>query len=213
MTHKANINIMLITASLLLVTISVTGSGSTDTGTSATMLSFTAQDLKVVAGKTGEAVFICDEVQWLNRAGEPRIPWKVLTVLLPPDVEPSSVSACTEAIRYEPIDGTWKVSPTAPMVTWHNGRKIVSWPEDKTLVDGEDVDIYRRDALWPEADVRLNRDTISQIQSYQVRAGKTCSSRCSGNIWPQGYDQSRVSIHPATRQYRQGKSTKTRGKL
>jgi len=166
MTHKANINIMLITAALLLVTISVAGSGSTDTGTSATMLSFTAQDLKVVAGKTGEAVFICDEVQWLNRAGEPRIPWKVITVLLPPDVEPSSVSACTEAIRYEPIAGTWKVPPTAPMVTWHNGQKIVSWPEDKTLIDGADVDIYRRDALWPEADVRLL--CTGQLRRYHL---------------------------------------------
>ena len=166
MAHKASINIMLITAALLLVTISVAGSGSTDTGTSATMLSFTAQDLKVVAGKTGEAVFICDEVQWLNRAGEPRIPWKVLTVLLPPDVEPSSVLACAEAIRYEPIAGTWKVSPTAPMVTWHNGRKIVSWPEDKTLVDGADVDIYRRDALWPEADVRLL--SIGRLRRYHL---------------------------------------------
>ena len=39
----------------------------------------------------GSADFICQDVQWLDLSGEPRIPWKVVTLLLPPDADLGTV--------------------------------------------------------------------------------------------------------------------------
>ena len=106
---------------------------------------------------TGEPVFKGDDIQWLNDTGEPRIPWKVITVLLPPNADLSSVTCRLKQPAYEAVAGTWQVEPMPPMATWdENGQVIVVWPEDKWIVDGRDVDIYERDAFWPEEQVRLS---------------------------------------------------------
>jgi hypothetical protein len=112
--------------------------------------------VEVESGGGGAAVFSCDDVFWLSGTGEPRIPWKVVTVLLPPDAELSSVTCGIERPVLESIAGTWQVEPMPPVATRdENGREIVIWPEDKRIVGGRDVDIYERDTFWPREQVRL----------------------------------------------------------
>jgi hypothetical protein len=105
----------------------------------------------------GEEVFKGDDIRWLNDTGEPRIPWKVRTVLLPPDADLSSVACLIKQSVYEAVAGTWQVEPMPPVATWdENGQAVIVWPEDKRIVDGRDVDIYERDAFWPEEEARLS---------------------------------------------------------
>jgi len=112
--------------------------------------------LEVESGGDGMAVFSCDDVRWLSDTGEPRIPWKVITVMLPPDAELLSVTCRIERPGLEGIAGTWQVEPMPPIATRdENGYEIVVWPENKRIVDGRDADIYDRDAFWPEEQVRL----------------------------------------------------------
>jgi hypothetical protein len=113
--------------------------------------------VEVESGRAGAAAFSCDNVHWLSDTGEPRIPWKVITVLLPPNAALSSVTCRIERLVLESIAGTWQVEPMPPIATWdENGQVIVVWPEDKRIVDGRDADIYERDAFWPEEQVRLS---------------------------------------------------------
>jgi hypothetical protein len=113
--------------------------------------------VEVESGTAGTAVFSCNDVRWLSDTGEPRIPWKVITVLLPPNAELSSVTCRVERPVLESVTGTWQVEPMPPIATRdENGRVIVVWPEDKRIVDGRDADIYERDAFWPEEQVRLS---------------------------------------------------------
>jgi hypothetical protein len=113
--------------------------------------------VEVELGNGGAAVFSCDDVFWLSGTGEPRIPWKVVTVLLPPNAELSSVTCGIERPVLESIAGTWQVEPMPPVATRdENGREVIVWPEDKRIVDGRDVDIYERDAFWPREQVRLS---------------------------------------------------------
>ena len=110
----------------------------------------------VESGTAGTAVFSCDDVRWLSDTGEPRIPWKVIAVLLPPNTELSSVTCRVERPVLESITGTWQVEPMPPRATWgEDGQVIVVWPEDKRIVDGRDTGIYERDAFWPQEQVRL----------------------------------------------------------
>ena len=45
---------------------------------------------------TDRAVITCDGVQWLGNSGEPRIPWQVITLLLPPNADLASLSCDLE---------------------------------------------------------------------------------------------------------------------
>lgn len=98
-----------------------------------------------------------EDIRWLNDTGEPRIPWKIITVLLPPYADLSSVTCRVKQPVYEAIAGTWQVEPMPPVATWdENGQVIIVWPENKRIVDGRDVDIYQRDAFWPDEKARLS---------------------------------------------------------
>jgi hypothetical protein len=55
-------------------------------GESATKLNIAAK-VDILRAGSYKADFVADEVQWLSQPGEPQIPWKVLTVLLPPGCE------------------------------------------------------------------------------------------------------------------------------
>ena len=113
--------------------------------------------IEVEAGSAGVAVFSCDDVHWLSNTGEPRIPWKVITVLLPPNADLSSVTCRIKQPVFESIAGIWQVEPMPPIATWdENGQVTVVWPEDKWIVDGRDADIYKRDEFWPEEHIRLS---------------------------------------------------------
>lgn len=107
-------------------------------------------------GQTGKAVFGCEPTHWQGSAGEPGIPWRIVTVLLPPDADTSIVSCSVVSAEYDAVEDIWDVEPVPPMMTRDNeGNEIVVWPEDKTIVDGRDVDIYSVDAFWPTEDSRV----------------------------------------------------------
>ncbi|MBN1343546.1 MAG: hypothetical protein JXQ73_12735 [Phycisphaerae bacterium] len=111
--------------------------------------------IAVEPGDQGTALLAGSDCQRLGQPGEPDLPWKVVTILLPPDVLLRTVSASLEGARYEAMQGIAKIRPAPPEATWEQGRVVTAWPPDKTIVDGCDRQIYDRDALWPEDDVRL----------------------------------------------------------
>ena len=129
------------------------------------IVSLQTAPLEAELATTGEVGFKGEDIQWLNNTGEPRIPWKVITVLLPPNADLSSVACRLKQPTYEAVAGTYQIEPMPPMATavrhpqaeWdENGQAVVVWPQDKRIVDGRDADIYERDAFWPEEQARLS---------------------------------------------------------
>ncbi|MGB2807147.1 MAG: C25 family cysteine peptidase [Sedimentisphaerales bacterium] len=148
-------NTLLAMCVLMFSTLAQGASITLNTGIDGTVALETAP-VEVKSGNEGAAVFSSDEVFWLSDTGEPRIPWKVITVLLPPDADLSSVTCRLERSVLEDIAGSWQVEPMPPIATRDkDGREIVLWPEDKRIIDGRDADIYEKDAFWPEEQVRL----------------------------------------------------------
>ncbi len=128
---------------------------TTDANSDNPLLTAESVQVKVNRDKDQRAVFICDGAQWLNQTGEPQIPWKVMTVLLPPNVNLSSVSGFMEP-DFEPVSETWVVKPTPPPVTWNGDKTVVLWPKDKNIDEnGRDTDIYVQDAFWPKENLRV----------------------------------------------------------
>jgi hypothetical protein len=154
--QRMRANVLLSVCVLMFSTLVHGASITLNTGTDGTVALETAP-VEVKSGNEGAAVFSCDEVFWLGDTGEPRIPWKVVTVLLPPDADLSSVTCRIGWPVLESIAGSWQVEPMPPIATRdENGQETVIWPEDKRIVDGRDADIYERDAFWPQEQVRLS---------------------------------------------------------
>ncbi len=123
-------------------------------------------NLEVATAPDGTATFDCPAAQWLNRPGEPAIPWHVMTILLPPDVDLQTISVALAEGQWQQVQGTWTVAPTPPVATWHDDGQVIHWPADKTIVDGRDVAVYAQDALWPAIDAQLL--TTGRLRKYRL---------------------------------------------
>jgi hypothetical protein len=112
--------------------------------------------INVNVGTEGNNVakFSCRDIQWKNQSGEPQVPWQVITVLLPPDAILETVAVNLKHPRFETIAGLWDVS-SSPPVAIANKETQQFWPKDKKIINGRDVDIYGKDAFWPQFDAQF----------------------------------------------------------
>ncbi len=122
------------------------------TGTEDQNLTDNTCDIFVTASIDGQNSFqfATKESQYLNQAGQPQIPWQVITVLLPPDADDSTLSTRFEQVQYLPAGLQGDIQPTPPIITWADNQEIAIWPENANIVNGYDIDIYENNALWPE---------------------------------------------------------------
>lgn len=135
-------------------------------GESVTKLNIAAK-VDILRAGSYKTDFVADEVQWLSQPGEPQIPWKVLTVLLPPDANLATVGCSTDA-RYKIQDGEWGVEPAPPPATYDEERAeaVVLWPAQKRIVGGYDLDIYETDAFWPSDRARIL--TVGRLREWRL---------------------------------------------
>lgn len=123
--------------------------------------------LEIKRGGNNTTAFVCDEVHWLSQPGEPRIPWTVATVLLPPDADLSTV-ACDTDVSYEQQAGEWRLEPAPPSATWDEKRAqvVTIWPTGKRIVGGYDLDVYETDAFWPSGQARIL--TVGRLRDWRL---------------------------------------------
>jgi hypothetical protein len=92
-----------------------------------------------VENEEGRAVFNGPGgVGFTTVPGEPRLPFEIVTILLPPEVNFEDVTVQLVNPFYEVPGGTFDVAP-APG----------AWPDSTKIIDGKDTSIYRNDAFFP----------------------------------------------------------------
>jgi len=107
-----------------------------------------------------------------GRTGHPLLPCLRLRVLLPPNVQLSTVRAAIEKSTSAELAGKWDVRP-APPVADFGGH--VFWPEGVEIADGRDVEVYRRDALHPPSfvgsvvNMRMRQWRIAEVPVHPYR--------------------------------------------
>lgn len=128
----------------------------------------TGTDIPVVEDSGGYARFSGPGIGSLSAPGEPAIPYRVVSVLLPPGADLSSVSAGMEDAAFETLPGRWNVRPAGAPATWDGTRIITALPPGRTILDGRDTAIYERDALFPG-------QIMGHVTSGSVRGWKIAS--------------------------------------
>lgn len=106
-------------------------------------------NLSVSADACGHALFSGPGLVYTAAPGEPSLPSRVLTVLLPPGADIATVSVSVSGAAFEPVPGRWEVAPAGPPTTWDGTREIAVWPADAPIVDGRDVSVYGQDVFFP----------------------------------------------------------------
>lgn len=98
-------------------------------------------------------------VRLSGKTGQPWLPRICIRLLMPPDVDFSTVQASVVETVVKEIEGEWQVRPAPPVATL--GGKIV-WPSGARIVDGRDAEIFEKNAFFPES-------FVSQIANQKMR--------------------------------------------
>jgi hypothetical protein len=100
------------------------------------------------------AVFRAPGAHFLNDTAEPNLPWQVVSLLLPPGTDPASVSVDLEAVRWERLEGSWRVVQARPFC-----QPPATDPADQEADPVFEVDagscLPGPEGWLPAADVRL----------------------------------------------------------
>jgi phosphodiesterase/alkaline phosphatase D-like protein len=93
-------------------------------------------------------------IQRISQTGEPSIPYKAVTVLLPPNAILSTVRARITGYRWAVTDGEWDLPPVPPLAAGDCENTCAVSPTRKAIINGKNADIYESDALFPLEPVR-----------------------------------------------------------
>jgi hypothetical protein len=122
--------------------------------------------IDVTTDSKGYAFFSGENIQYLNKIGEPNLPYLVHKVLLPPGTDLSTVRVSVSDVEFIDIEGSWDVRPVPPPVLRKDKKKIVLWPTDGTYLAGKKIQIYQQESFFP---ISIVGDTRSgQIRNWLI---------------------------------------------
>ena len=135
-----------IIALIVVVIGAATATGRTTAGPAAIRVALPESGWAPQRQADGTCTFATNGSQQAGRAGEPDLPVQVVTVLLPPDADLTTVRATIPGYGWTAIDGQWDISPVSPVSTGS--------PAERTFAAGKDPRIYEENALYPADPVR-----------------------------------------------------------
>jgi hypothetical protein len=87
--------------------------------------------------------------------GDPALPFKELYAIIPPNIDPSSVTVTLSSVENRLLDGKFDISPAPPMATEVDGQKIIDWGSGKQIKNDRNVLVYSRNSFYPSTHVEL----------------------------------------------------------
>lgn len=86
--------------------------------------------------------------------GEPVLPSQIFNVLVPPDVNWSSLELKVTEVETETLPGTYNIGPMVPDSAYVDG-KLIHDQGNAVLVDGKNSSVYSADAFFPAESAKL----------------------------------------------------------
>ncbi|MEN9309372.1 MAG: hypothetical protein RL173_3304, partial [Fibrobacterota bacterium] len=80
-----------------------------------------------------------------GQPGEPRLPERTLSILLPPQADPSTVTVSMSGSKESDEANIYDMTPGYPVAI----SAAPIWPVGKRIQDGRDLDVYGKDAFHP----------------------------------------------------------------
>jgi hypothetical protein len=128
-----------------------------------------------------------EELFFLEPTGSPNLPSKVFKLLLPPDVDLSSIEVDVKNIKTREIKDM-EIIPTPPASTWvpvnkkgenikadqvdekSTWKQVTIWPKGENAYDkeGRDMEIYNKNILYPEKISEAKKFSLGKLRGYQI---------------------------------------------
>jgi len=120
----------------------------------------TAEEFSIIKGDDGFDFIMMNDFASTTSPGDPMLVHKVYNVLVPPDAAVEDLKLEVVSADVQVLDGTYEirpVGPIAPDVDEFSGGSLWSeyWGDDKNVIDGKNLNIYEKDANYPENYVEL----------------------------------------------------------
>ncbi len=114
----------------------------------------TAGEFSIFKDEDGLDVVTMDGFASTTSPGDPLLVHQVYNLLIPPEAIGSDLKIEIVSAEVEVLDGTYDIRPVGPLVPASGEFPAVIpieyWGEDKNVSDGRNLDVYERDANYPE---------------------------------------------------------------
>jgi hypothetical protein len=100
--------------------------------------------------------------------GDPMLPYKSITLLVPPDADLGKVTAGLVSESWEELPGEYDIAPVKPAAASNGESVTISWGnKDKSLiVNGRDISIYDNDAYFPSVPVQIV--SVGKFRQFKI---------------------------------------------
>ncbi len=90
--------------------------------------------------------------------GDPMLPHKIYRLLVPPNVDISTVrlSVIEESISPVASSSACEIEPAPPIATWDGTAVVYMWGEGKRVVNGRNLNVYETDANYPASNIEIS---------------------------------------------------------
>jgi hypothetical protein len=103
----------------------------------------------------GTQLIIMDGFYTQGSPGNPMLPSKAYTIILPSNCNLSTVKLEIIEIDGDYLNGSFNIPPAPPMVTYWKNKTIVDYGVGKNIVNGYNINVYNNNSLYPEKPVTI----------------------------------------------------------
>ena len=101
----------------------------------------------------------------MSSPGNPKLPHKIFNIVVPPDIDWTSLKLEIINISTEKLPGVYNIEPVQPDVAWTGNEYVYYWGEGKDIFDGRNRNVYEANAFFPKEILKLL--SISQMRKWK----------------------------------------------
>ena len=118
-------------------------------------ITLSAGPYSVISAADGLQALRMDGFVPMASPGDPVLPHRAYNILLPPAVQPASVSLSVIKEDREPLAGSHRIAPARPLATEDGGQRVEDYGAGKDIKNGYNMKVYGSNTAYPAEIVSL----------------------------------------------------------
>lgn len=128
-------------------------------------VSLPACDASIISKADGEHL-LASGYSFSSSPGDPDLPYKQVYIILPPTVDPSSVSVNLHNSSISTLQNAYDIAPSPPLNASLNGKVFTDCGHGKRIISGRNQLVYNRNAFFPSSHIQLLE--VGNIRKWRI---------------------------------------------
>ncbi|MCF8235828.1 MAG: T9SS type A sorting domain-containing protein [Bacteroidales bacterium] len=128
-------------------------------------------DIQIDRMANNHVVFDGEDLYFSSLPGDPNLPYRHFSVLLPKDCDLFSLKIEMQDIKWKEIYGTYHVAPVPPLATRIDDQIVQHYPKQQQIEDGKNINVYETNNLFPDLDsinIRTGQKGTYKIATFNI---------------------------------------------